>query len=680
MTGVPVLEREVQMKRAGILAVLGIIAAALAAADTLDRGADHPTDSRTLSFGLLPVTAVHSGGREMAYMRFDLSALPANPGVDKAILRLCVAGVAGPVEVIPVAEAWEERTITAVTPALRAAVATFDVASGDRLHYVEVDLTALVAAWADSLTENHGIALRAADVETRDGAHTGHVPELHVTVSDQGTAVPRGVLSDGGPEGVSIGTAAQAGGTISPVGGLMDGWSLTGNAGTNPATNFIGTTDGAAVEVRVNNTRALRLERVTTSSYAGVNTLGGESGNALTAGVTQATIAGGGGTWNGSPEPNRVTDMGGTVAGGTHNRAGNDNHLLDDARFSTVSGGWHNRATSYYSTVAGGHVNSAAGGASVVGGGWANSASAFASTVPGGEFNTAGGAFSLAAGQGARVRTATEVGAGDLDGDQGTFVWADSTEGWFRSTGPDQFLVRARGGVAINSSTPTAGAALTVNGNASLIGAGNLAFGATTRQMINLWTTIYGIGVQPYIHYARTDNSFAWYMGGTHSDATWDPGAGGTRQMTLDGAGNLRVRGYVIGGGADFAEMLPAAEDGLERGDVLAIGPDGSLVKTTEPYQASVAGVFSSKPAFLGGAGEGEDLAGKVPLAVVGIVPVKATAEAGAIRPGDRLVASGTPGHAMRGGSESPIGTVIGKALSSLDSGSGTIRMLVVLQ
>ena len=93
-----------------------------------------------------------------------------------------------------------------------------------------------------------------------------------------------------------------------------------------------------------------------------------------------------------------------------------------------------------------------------------------------------------------------------------------------------------------------------------------------------------------------------------------------------------------------------------------------------------MAGVYSTQPAFRGGASDGEDLTGKVPLAVVGVVPVKASAEAGPIRPGDRLVTSSTPGHAMRGAPEAPIGTVIGKALSALDAGTGLVQLLAVLQ
>lgn len=130
---------------------------------------------------------------------------------------------------------------------------------------------------------------------------------------------------------------------------------------------------------------------------------------------------------------------------------------------------------------------------------------------------------------------------------------------------------------------------------------------------------------------------------------------------------------------ADFAEMLPA-EEGLEAGDVLVIAEDGKLARSTRPYQASVAGVYSTKPGFIGGRPINGDMVGHIPLAVVGIVPVKVTAENGPIRPGDLLTASSTPGHAMKAGANPVAGTLIGKALGKLKDGSGVIQMLAVLQ
>jgi len=129
---------------------------------------------------------------------------------------------------------------------------------------------------------------------------------------------------------------------------------------------------------------------------------------------------------------------------------------------------------------------------------------------------------------------------------------------------------------------------------------------------------------------------------------------------------------------ADMAEMLPAAP-GLEPGDTLVLGADGKLTLSSEPYQTTVVGVYSTQPGFVGGQPVDEELEGHVPLGVAGIVPVKVTAEAGPIQPGDLLTTSSTPGHAMKATEARP-GTIIGKALSGLDEAEGVIRMLIMLR
>jgi hypothetical protein len=172
--------------------------------------------------------------------------------------------------------------------------------------------------------------------------------------------------------------------------------------------------------------------------------------------------------------------------------------------------------------------------------------------------------------------------------------------------------------------------------------------------------------------YARTD------QGSGNIIEAWS--STGDREFRVERGGDVRADGSFTGGGADYAELLPGAA-GLEPGDVLAINQEGQLVRSTRPYEASVVGVYSTQPGFVAGAGdESADLTGKVPLAVMGIVPVKASAENGPIRPGDLLVASSIPGHAMKAGPNPPVGTVIGKALEGLDEGTGIIRMLVMLQ
>lgn len=317
-------------------------------------------------------------------------------------------------------------------------------------------------------------------------------------------------------------------------------WLLGGNAGTNPASQFVGTTDGQPLELRAASQRMARFEaRLLTGPAGGftANVLLGSPENLVTAGVRGATIAGGGARSGASdpdfssPGPNLVSDHYGTISGGFANRAGDNNATLFDRPFATVGGGQGNVAGGYASTVSGGLGNAAngdtsviAGGASnavsgtngaigggnqnavsgdraVVSGGSSNSAEGFAgtvgggglnnsagsfATVPGGLGNCAGGDYSWAGGRSAKVRPATAtttpgcsgVAAGPADtGDAGTFVWADSQNLPFTSSGGNQFLVRAQNGVAINTNAPVPGAALTVSGNETV--SGSLAVGST---------------------------------------------------------------------------------------------------------------------------------------------------------------------------------------------------------
>jgi hypothetical protein len=143
--------------------------------------------------------------------------------------------------------------------------------------------------------------------------------------------------------------------------------------------------------------------------------------------------------------------------------------------------------------------------------------------------------------------------------------------------------------------------------------------------------------------------------------------------------GEVYADGTFHTGGADLAELLPAT-DGVEEGDVLAVGPSGRLEVSSAPYQTAVVGVYSSRPGVLGGRGTANDTASSVPLAVLGVVRVKASAENGAILAGDLLTTAATPGHAMRCGDVTACtGALIGKALQPLSSGLGAIEMLVSL-
>jgi hypothetical protein len=69
----------------------------------------------------------------------------------------------------------------------------------------------------------------------------------------------------------------------------------------------------------------------------------------------------------------------------------------------------------------------------------------------------------------------------------------------------------------------------------------------------------------------------------------------------------------------------------------------------------------------------------EVPVAITGIVPCKVTSENGPITRGDLLTSSSRPGYAMKA-TDLQTGTILGKALGSLETGSGKIEILVILQ
>ncbi|HPC83332.1 MAG TPA: hypothetical protein P5234_08120 [Thermoanaerobaculaceae bacterium] len=154
--------------------------------------------------------------------------------------------------------------------------------------------------------------------------------------------------------------------------------------------------------------------------------------------------------------------------------------------------------------------------------------------------------------------------------------------------------------------------------------------------------------------------------------------SGGNLRFKVSNAGNGTADGTFTGGGADFAELLPSRQP-LEPGEVVAVAADGTLVRTTQPYQASLLGVVSTRPGFVGDFYRDVPEEGKVALAVVGIVPVRVCDEGGPIRPGDPLTSSSRPGVAMRATRWVP-GAVLGKALGKLDGGEGTVETFVLLR
>ena len=210
---------------------------------------------------------------------------------------------------------------------------------------------------------------------------------------------------------------------------------------------------------------------------------------------------------------------------------------------------------------------------------------------------------------------------------------------------------------------------------------------------------LYGAGVfnAPIYVENQTSNGIALWSKTTSSDATMvleqnGPGfmlAGfqnGVRKFTVLNNGRVVTPVLEITGGADLAEPFAVSDGAMAPpGSVLVIDDanPGSLKVCRRRYDRQVAGIVSGA----GGIDPGITLhkdglaAGGQNVALSGRVYALAEAGNGPIQPGDLLTTSDVPGHAMKATEpERTSGAVIGKAMSSLESGRGLVLVLVSLQ
>lgn len=230
-----------------------------------------------------------------------------------------------------------------------------------------------------------------------------------------------------------------------------------------------------------------------------------------------------------------------------------------------------NAVLASWATVAGGRANVAGNENAAVVGGYSNSATGRSSVALGGELNHAGGDFSIAAGRGGRVRDAATVG--DSNGDENTFVWSDGST--FISTGPRQFLIRAAGGVGINTNDPDV--ELEINGGSEL----SLTDG----------TGFFMIGDQDSTNLAFDTNEIQARVDGAAATLTLNPHGGG---VTV-GSGGLSASTATIStllGGTTVSGHLNASSLGVSNnftvdGNTLYVDATSGLVgiRTTTPTQ-----------------------------------------------------------------------------------------------
>jgi hypothetical protein len=161
--------------------------------------------------------------------------------------------------------------------------------------------------------------------------------------------------------------------------------------------------------------------------------------------------------------------------------------------------------------------------------------------------------------------------------------------------------------------------------------------------------------------------------------------AGSARvSQNLAVAGSITVDGNINAKYQDVAEWVPSKQK-LAAGTVVVVDAAGSneVLASDKSYDTGVAGVVSARP----GISLGEKAEGKVLVATTGRVKVRVDATRAPIRAGDLLVTSDTEGVAMKsqplelGGTQiHRPGTIIGKALESLEKGTGEILVLLSLQ
>lgn len=205
----------------------------------------------------------------------------------------------------------------------------------------------------------------------------------------------------------------------------------------------------------------------------------------------------------------------------------------------------------------------------------------------------------------------------------------------------------------------------------------------------------------PVIQTTAAAGAGALYLNRTSNNDVIIGGAGNTYGLkvqatgpstfagSLTVAGALAVNGTVTGAGfaakyRDVAEWVDASTD-IADGTVVILNPEVSdqVMPSVRAYDTTVAGVVSAAPGLL----LGEALATREKIATTGRVKVKVDATSAPIRIGDLLVTSDKPGTAMK---SQPVdlaglamhrpGTIIGKALEPLATGTGEILVLLSMQ
>jgi len=316
---------------------------------------------------------------------------------------------------------------------------------------------ALSTASGNNATVSGGLTNTASgDRSTVSGGGLNLASQPFATVGGGGAnnaTAPSSVIGGGFGNVASGNSATVSGGAFDTA---SNDNATVGGGKSNRATGNSATVGGGNGNTASGEGATVGGGGINTASGAAATVGGGSaniaSGSQATVGGGAANTAMGNSATVGGGQSNTATNNWATVGGGFSNTASNE--------FAMVGGGRENSASSLYATVGGGSVNNATAPSSVVGGGYDNDASGNSATVSGGAFNTASGQNSTVPGgysNNASGNNSLAAGRRAKANHLGSFVWADSTvDADFSSTGNNQFLIRASGGVGIGTNSPQA--------------------------------------------------------------------------------------------------------------------------------------------------------------------------------------------------------------------------------
>jgi len=153
----------------------------------LKKYSSHRAGEKTLS-----IHKPHHGIEEQGFVKFDLSPLPPDGEIERAILRLWLHQVKKPgrLRFHEVLADWNEDNIRrSGLPAIGPTFDNLPIDKHDHDQFLTIDITAIVKDWLESPSTNFGLALISDDsqplsieVDSKENPRTSHPTEIEVTL------------------------------------------------------------------------------------------------------------------------------------------------------------------------------------------------------------------------------------------------------------------------------------------------------------------------------------------------------------------------------------------------------------------------------------------------------------------------------------------------------------------